>query len=402
MKKITSQQYLEVLVHVIAWCYFFLSPLLFRHSNEVPDWANFFRYIVIPLGTFFVFYLNYFVLVPKLLLVDKRKIKMFIVCNLLMAIVMAFGFEMFIHFIMPPIDPHSTGDAMDLLPGMEGGGHGRGEVNNHIAKRMHRMGHPHGHHPPKGILPLYGFVRNSVTMLGFAIAAVCIRLSLRWHQSELAFQKSEAARAEIEAAHQKSEAARADAELKVLQHQVSPHFLLNCLNNIYSLISFDTKQAQNSLVELSRILRYQLYESNSKQVLLSKEIEFLQNYISLMRIRLSDNTEVTTDFSYDESKHLLIAPNILISLVENAFKHGVSPTDKSFVRIVLNADDNQISLCCENSNYPKNPNVDKSGGGLGLQQVAQMLELNYKGKYEWKRGVSEDGNVYTSNIIITL
>lgn len=371
------------------------------------NWDIIFRHIVIPCSIFLVFYFNYFYLVPKYLLKENRNIRAFIFWNLAIAICYAFCFEIFIHAFMEPRN-HANVDIRRFHDILELAMVGDSISIDSIERHRHEISRLMIHKMPvdKPSLPIwisaFGFIRNICVALSSAAAAVCIRLSLRWQKSEMERQKSEAARAEIEAAHQKSEAARAEAELKVLQHQVSPHFLLNCLNNIYSLIAFDSQQAQKCIVELSRILRYQLYESNSSHVLLSKEVEFLQNYISLMRIRMSNNTEVETDFQFDADKKQFIAPNILISLVENAFKHGVSPTAPSSIKIQLKADDDYISFHCENTNFPKEANVDKSGGGLGLKQVSKMLDLFYKDQYEWTKGISDDGLTYSSNIVIRL
>ena len=130
-------------------------------------------------------------------------------------------------------------------------------------------------------------------------------------------------------------------------------------------------------------------------------MEFIGDYIALMKLRVATNVDIQYDTNIPEGCFAKIAPMILISLVENAFKHGVSPTNPSFIHINIIADDNHIDCTIKNSNYPKLAN-DKSGHGIGLVQVSKRLELNYQNQYEWFKGISDDGKVYTSQIIIYL
>ena len=111
---------------------------------------------------------------------------------------------------------------------------------------------------------------------------------------------------------------------KNLRNQLNPHFLLNTLNNIYALIAFDSDKAQQAVQELSKLLRYVLYDNQQTYVPLCKEVDFIRNYIELMRIRLSANVQMITKFDIQPDSQTLIAPLIFISLIENAFKHGIS------------------------------------------------------------------------------
>ena len=180
---------------------------------------------------------------------------------------------------------------------------------------------------------------------------------------------------------------------------LNPHFLLNTLNNIYALIAFDTDKAQMAVQELSRLLRHVLYDNQQNFVPLAKEIDFIRNYIALMRIRLSSNVTVETRFDIRPDTPTEIAPMIFISLIENAFKHGISPTEPSYIRIYFS--ESADSVCCEiaNSYHPKNE-ADKSGSGIGLEQVRKRLELTYPGRYEWQHSVSEDEKEYKSILVI--
>ena len=232
-----------------------------------------------------------------------------------------------------------------------------------------------------------GVGRGYIFNLGVAvIIAISMKLGSLWQQSE-----------EIKLA---AEAAQTDAELRNLRYQTNPHFLLNTLNNIYALTAFDTKRAQEAIQQLSGMLRHILYDNMEQEVQLEDEVKFLQNYISLMKIRQPETVEVNLD-TQQVVPQVKIAPLILIPLVENAFKHGVSPTQKSIINIRLKADTQRIEFCIENSNHPKTSN-DQSGHGIGLTQVQRRLQLAYPGRHTWKYGPSEDKETYSSQIIIQL
>ena len=143
-----------------------------------------------------------------------------------------------------------------------------------------------------------------------------------------------------------------------------------------------------------------LYDNQQEFVKLEDDAQFLQNYVNLMKLRMPASVDISYQFTVPHSQ-LKIAPLLFISLVENAFKHGISPTEPSFIHINLNADEHQIVCDIENSNFPKNEE-DRSGHGIGLQQVQRRLELAYPQQYTWERGTSDDGKTYHSKITISL
>jgi len=223
-------------------------------------------------------------------------------------------------------------------------------------------------------------------MIFVAGLGAAIRTSLRWRQAEERL---------IEAERQKTE-----AELKNLKNQLNPHFLLNTLNNIYALIAFNSDKAQEAVQELSKLLRHVLYDNQQTFVPLEKELDFIRNYVALMRIRLPQQVEVSVNLEVDSGGALQIAPLIFISLIENAFKHGISPTVDSFISISISGHTDGTVRCeILNSNHPKS-GQDKSGSGVGLEQVSKRLELIYPGHYEWIKGISENGQVYSSILTI--
>lgn len=196
------------------------------------------------------------------------------------------------------------------------------------------------------------------------------------------------------AAQQKQKAA--EAELVWLKSQLNPHFLFNTLNNISSLVQIDANKAQESISQFSDLLRYALYESDSEMVPISSEISFLSDYIDLMKLRCNEMTTVTKDFKAP-SGDVKIAPLLFISLIENAFKHGVNARSESFVNVSMYASDHDLHFVCENSVFEKSK-VDRIGSGIGLVNLQKRLDLIYPGKYRYT--VKEEGGKYSSTIIL--
>ena len=180
-----------------------------------------------------------------------------------------------------------------------------------------------------------------------------------------------------------------EAELAWLKNQINPHFLFNTLNNISSLTQIDPDAAQDAIAQLSDLLRYAMYETNKKMVPIGGEVEFMRNYISLMKLRCNDKTEVTTTF--DIQQNMEIAPLLFISLIENAFKHGVSSSRPSKIDIRLLQNGDELVFNCDNTNYPKD-DADRSGSGIGLENTRRRLDLMYAGRYTWDQSLED--NIY--------
>ena len=172
-------------------------------------------------------------------------------------------------------------------------------------------------------------------------------------------------------------------QYEALKSQLNPHFLFNTLNNIYSLIAINQDKAQYAVHDLSRMLRHVLYENNQHFVSVDKEFEFMKSYIELMSLRLPKSTRLEVSIP-ERGNRAMIAPLLFIPLIENAFKHGVSSTQESFINIKLELqENNRLNCLVENSNYPKKDN-DRSGSGIGLTNLKRRLELLYPGKYIFK------------------
>lgn len=169
-------------------------------------------------------------------------------------------------------------------------------------------------------------------------------------------------------------AERYDAELQLLKSQINPHFLFNSLNNIYSLVVAKADRAPSMLVKLSNMMRYMIYECNVDQVPLQREIEYIQNFIDLQKLKDDQMDNINFDF---EEKDFHVAPMILISFVENAFKHGnVEDVEEGWIRIKLVcSDQGQLEFTVVNSKPATASNRDQ--GGIGLENVKKRLSLLY-------------------------
>jgi two-component system LytT family sensor kinase len=182
---------------------------------------------------------------------------------------------------------------------------------------------------------------------------------------------------------QELEAQTMQSELRFLRSQINPHFLFNTLNNIYALTLQKSDLAPDTVIKLSEMMRYMLYECNEKQVLLSKEIQYLRNYLDLEKLRLSHAIEVNFEVQGRVSDQK-IAPLMFLPFLENSFKHGVMRTiSRGYVNFRLLVDGNQLHMYLENSKPEKLPMPDRHrpSGGIGLVNVRRRLELLYPGRY---------------------
>ena len=168
-----------------------------------------------------------------------------------------------------------------------------------------------------------------------------------------------------------------EQQLEYLKYQINPHFLMNTLNNIHALVDIDPEQAKETIVELSKIMRFVLYEGSKQKVPLRQELLFLDNYINLMKMRITDNVALNVDMP-DMLPDSDIPPLMLITFIENAFKHGVSYQQPSFIDINVSIHDNRLLFTCRNS---KIPHGQDQHGGVGLKNVMRRLELIYGSDY---------------------
>ncbi len=361
----------EPIIHLIVWLFLFGFPHMVQlRTNTDINEGYILRAIGPTMATALVFYVNYLFIVPRYLL--NRKIKKYVSLNLVV-VTLAF---LFLHLWFYMIDFMFPFE-ISFPP-----------INSAIKTPPTPPFVDKEFFPKPNFLLLNLFqIRDFVLYCSVAGLAAIICMSQRWHSAELSRKQAEVKQFE--------------AELQSLRCQINPHFLLNTLNNIYALISFNTEKAQDAIQQLSKLLRHLLYENETTFTRLDQEIDFLRSYVELMKIRLSDNVEVVFKADIVQAENIQIAPLIFVSLIENAFKHGISSTKPSFVHIHINVNEenNELIYLIRNSNYPKNT-TDISGNGIGLDQVQRRLDLIYPDQYSWEKGVTENGTCYSSKITL--
>jgi LytS/YehU family sensor histidine kinase len=192
------------------------------------------------------------------------------------------------------------------------------------------------------------------------------------------------------------ETERLNAELNFLKLQINPHFLFNTLNSIYSQAHLKSEQTEYSILKFSQIMRYVLYDTSTEKIPLKKDIEYISNYIDLQKIRLSKNVTVRYNVGGD-AEQLLIAPLLLITYIENAFKHGVSYTIPSEIRINIDVIGNNLLLTVSNAVASSR----KTGHeGVGLINAKRRLDVLYPGRY--LLDVVDNKSLYIVNLKIEL
>lgn len=341
MKK-TSYKRISWMIHLLVWIIIYASPFLFI-QQYTQVWRNFYwRFFVGQSLLVIVFYANYCFLINRYLF--RKQLFNYILLNLLLISVLAIGWFVIENTFFPMQHP------------------GRPDV---------KFG------------PMLRIMRDMTIYTLTAALSVAIKMTGRWYESE-------AKRKELESIH-------TEAELKNLKNQLNPHFLFNTLNNIYSLIGLSQDKAQEAVHQLSKLLRYVLYDNNQQEVALAYEVDFIKNYLELVKLRLSSKVSVSFDV-IGETARYEIAPLLFISLIENAFKHGVTTSGTSFVHIQLDLTTPGImKFTTENSFFPKN-NSDKSGSGIGLENLRRRLALIYPDRYHF---ISEQRQgIYYSELTI--
>lgn len=330
------------LLHIAIWVVLFGMPFFSpRPGHPLHGGVNYSRFVPVLVSFFIVFYVNYFLLIKKYLF--NKKFGLFLLWNIVLIAFVSLLVHLVFRYAYPaPAD-------------------------------LHRHAHP------RTLLDnLSFFSRNFMIYMAIVCVSVAVRMSDRWYRDESKRKEMEALRAETELANLKS--------------QINPHFLFNTLNNIYSLIQIDPSQAQEAVHDLSGMMRYLLYESEQQTVSLAKESAFLKDYIKLMGMRLPSD-RVKLDVSLPEGSSTQVAPMMFIPLVENAFKHGISDTEESHIKIDLHEDGEYVICNVENSCFPKD-DTDRSGSGIGIKNLSRRLDMLYPGNYSFEYGKVQ--NVYQS------
>lgn len=234
-------------------------------------------------------------------------------------------------------------------------------------------------HPVRSIHPPFLLIHITV-----AILLVGFNLTIRFFLKSL---HDDEMLKELEHQHLES-------ELQYLKYQLNPHFFMNTLNNIHALVDIDAEKAKKTIIELSKLMRYVLYEANNSQISLEREIQFLENYIALMQLRYTEKLRIQTDFPLIVPR-VQIPPLLFISLLENAFKHGVSYREDSYIEVRIAQVDEGILFACKNS---KHACTQDTHHGIGIENIKKRLHLLYGTNYTFT--ITEDEVSYHVLLII--
>ena len=334
-----SSRKIEVLFYVFIWALVFSVPYFSERGSGHPNWNNMVGHWVNLSGFLIIFLANVYILVPRLLL-KKRYLNYFVLIAVLILLVIAA--KIIIHPAFLQI----------VDPGM-----------NFSTDRLR----PPDLNAPESKPPFMVFADNLIICILIVGAGTTIKLMGKWLSEE---------RLRMDA-----EKEQLKTNLALLRHQVSPHFFMNTLNNIHSLIEIDSEKAQDAVVRLSTLMRYLLYDSAQNTIELKKEIEFINSFISLMQLRHSDEVEVTVKIP-EHVPDTKIPPMLFISLLENAFKHGVNYPLKSYIYFELQFNDNDLNCIIRNSKHKVAQNYQGEYSGIGLDNIKDSLKLLYEDNFQ--------------------
>jgi len=297
------------------------------------------RYFIRILSYGGIFYISYFWIVPRYFFL-KSKVKYLVITT---ATIVFFNY-----FILPGSDLFFPDSQTDLL------------FRHKIETAAQELNIPK---PPYKTFHLINFVLTSILAAGLAVG---LRLSGKY--------------AENERIRKELEKEKLTTELTFLKDQISPHFFFNTLNNIYSLIEIDGADAQKAVLHLSKMMRYLLYESDHGHTQLSLELEFMNNYIDLMKLRLNSRIDLQVSFP-EETNNMDIPPLLFIPFIENAFKFGIGYSEKSFIHLSLEVNGGNISFLSVNSRSRKADESLTPHSGIGLENVKKRLNLLYPDRH---------------------
>ncbi|MCI9843164.1 sensor histidine kinase [Flavobacterium pectinovorum] len=348
----------KILFHVTIWTFFILTSLI--QFYESPFRINSDFYVQWTTGII-LFYLNYFYLVPILLLEKKYWLYFVFILALIlffMIIRINYFFPEFNHLrpqsMMPP----------KMMP-----------KETEMFIRDTRI--------PSHKQPLFFKIGPSFFYLLITAISAIIRTLTEFYQNQ---QNKLIA-----------ETHRTNTELNYLRKQTNPHFLFNSLNSIYSLAHKKSDLVPDAIVTLSELMRYMLYETDNKTVALEKEINYIQNYIELQKLRLNNIEDIVINV-HGDTKNKFIEPLLLISFIENAFKYGTDYKGATHVKIKIIIFENDLDFWIENTieNYVKDP----ENSGIGLANIQNRLDLLYPNAHELT--IKQDSQYYRVHLNLKL
>ncbi|MGB5667400.1 MAG: histidine kinase [Maribacter sp.] len=360
-------KYFEPLIIITFWILLFASPLLFGQFQDDIVWDHVFEVWKNHLPLLGLFFVHRFLLMP-LFFFKGKKVGYFII-----TLILILASTTIIHVFddrsnqPPPPPPQDR---------MERPFENRPEAV--LGREFPPPNTPMQNN--RGPIPVSAnFIMLAILIIGFDAG---LQISMRW--------------ANLEQEKFKLQKENVENQLAFLKNQVSPHFFMNTLNNIHALVDIDSEEAKQSIIKLSSLMRHLLYDSEEKLTPIKKEVEFIQSYIELMRLRYTDKVTIEVDIP-NEIPDASIPPLLFTSLLENAFKHGISYNKASFIKIAMSFKKDWLNFKLENSNHPIKT---EASSGIGIENTRKRLDLLYKNEYDLT--ISDTGETYSVNLNIPL
>lgn len=367
-------KYAEIALITLVWIVLLVIPVLFREESDNSLWKSINNQLEILVPVSLLFLVNRFVFVPFFLF--KGKITNFIVLLSVTTVLLAYGSYYYDTRInLPPGNAPQAREQRNPPP--------RPTDNQEL--RPERSPQPEnqpqpGKRQPRPVPPFANFLVISLLLVGFDTG---LRSGLRWIESENE-------KVQLEKEH-------IATQLVLLQNQISPHFFMNTLNNIHSLVDKNAFEAKEAIIKLSKMMRYLLYETVEEKTNLKKEVVFLESYINLMKLRYSAKVKINLNLPASIPEKT-IPPFLFLSLIENAFKHGISYKVESFIDIDFNIGENRLLLVVKNSKTDKN--TSKEFSGIGIENTRKRLDLLFGNNYHLDIIDGED--LFTVNLSIPI
>jgi len=360
-------RYAEIILISLVWIVLLVTPILFREDNENPAWNSIKNQleILIPISVLFV--LNRFILVPRYLF--RTKLISFMVTTVGLITLFSFGLNYYDSKIDQPPNDISQADQYRNPPPKP--------VPDQVDQEMTPSPRQR---QPRPVPPFANFIVLSVLVLGFDTG---LKTGLRWITSE------------NEKIHLEKE--NVTTQLAMLRNQISPHFFMNTLNNIHALVDKNSEEAKEAIIKLSKMMRYLLYETDSEITTLKNEVEFLESYVNLMKLRYSSRVRINFKPPAIVPEKT-IPPLLFISLIENAFKHGISYREESFLDIDLITGEERLLLIVKNSKTTKDQH--QTYPGIGIENTRKRLSLLYGNDYHLD--IIDTAELFTVNLSIPL
>lgn len=357
MRNLTKGKTTSIILHILVWAVIMGLPIYSAIRFRMG--SNFLlTYYTFTAISALIFYINYLILIPVLFFQKKRARYYIVVLALVFFfyIISDFANEQIFNYI----SNNGNSEQVNRPPGDE---RVPGQPPRQIRRSRFMIVLPYAH--------TLGYISSSLFM-------VFLSLGLRVLERQ----------SKIEKMQEDMEKEKLNAELAFLKNQISPHFFFNTLNNIYSLSTSNPEDSRTAILKLSKMMRYLLYDSEDGDTKLSNELELMTNYIDLMKLRLEENYNLKVKFP-DEYEDFTIPPLLFIPFIENAFKHGVSFGEDSFIDIFLATSDNTIIFRSFNGISGTMAETSLESSGIGLNNVRKRLDLLFPGKHDLQLNKTE-------------